>query len=115
MQIYTNFRRLQKIIVIFAPHIPSYVTKNTDHLDIFSDYRSNFAVCHRTGFFSFRAGSFYISRLCCPDISGFHKHIKLFEQKKTDFAEQDQHVYKRFVARFIGVLDTHIIWRNAIS
>ena len=112
MQIYVNFLFMQKIIAIFASHFQPYAAKNTNSLDIFGDFRRNFFVLHRTRFFTFRRcpirfyyyGSFGFIRII--------KHFQLQKPQKTNSAESYQHYYKRFVARFIGVLATHFIRRN---
>ena len=77
MQIYVYFLIMQKIIIIFVGRLVYYAAKNTDRLDIFSDFGSRVPVRDRPGFFPVRACSFYICLLCCPCIIWIHQYIKL--------------------------------------
>lgn len=103
---------MQKIIIIFAPHSQRYAAKNTNSLDIFGDFRRNFFVLHRTRFFTFRSHSIRNYCMCSVGFIRIIKHFQLQKPQKTNSAEPHQHYYKRFVARFIGVLATQFIWRN---
>ena len=67
MQIYTNFRIMQKIIAIFAPQLHQNVAKNTDCLDFFGDFRRRILVRYGTRYFPFRINSFYNDYLRSDD------------------------------------------------
>ena len=106
---------MQKIIAIFAPQLHQNVAKNTDCLDISGHFRRYISVRHWTGFFPFWTYSFYFNCLRCTHFFWFHQYLKFQRPQKTNSAEQYQHFYKRFVARFIGLLATQFIWRNWFS
>ena len=106
---------MQKIIAIFAPQLHQNVAKNTDCLDISGHFRRHLFVRHRTGFFPFWTYSIYLYCLCGNHFFGVYKYFKFQRPQKTNSAEQYQHFYKRFVARFIGLLATQFIWRNRFS
>ena len=73
---------MQKIIAIFAPHSYYNAAKNTDCLDISGDFRRNFPLHYRTGFFRFWTDSIYFCGMCCFNPFRIFKHLSYKDRKR---------------------------------